>query len=189
MRKAGFCRGGSSEQPLDGVQPPGLQVWGPVRPLSRCRGSLRNPARSSPLRTASRGSQCTGYCLGETTCDTEQVVRRPVDFSPLGIMAPPISTVTLHVISCAAQAASRRLMGHGVASAQPLLTAPRWVGLCLPRPIPVAAGCLTASATQPPPGPAPSGPPSASPPAAPSPGLPDLGASTGQVRDQGDRQR
>lgn len=110
-------------------------------------------------------------------------------------MAPPVSIATVHVISRAAQAASRRLTGHGVASAQPqeglqpLLTAPRWVGLCLPRPIPVAAGCLTASATQPPPGPAPSGPPSASPPAAPSPGLPDLGASTGQVRDQGDRQR
>lgn len=48
--------------------------------LSRCPGSLRNPARSSPLHTASQGSQCVGFCPDETTCNTEETLEgRAVD--------------------------------------------------------------------------------------------------------------
>ena len=73
LRKAGFCQDWSSKQPLDGVQPLGLQVLGPNRSLSRYLGSLRSPAQSSPLCITSRGSPCRGYCPGETTCNTEGV--------------------------------------------------------------------------------------------------------------------
>lgn len=48
--------------------------------LSRCPGSLRNPARSSRLHTASRGSRCVGFCPDETTCNTEETLEgRAVD--------------------------------------------------------------------------------------------------------------
>lgn len=46
-------------------------VWVPGH-ISRCPGSLRNPARSSPLSTASQGSQCADSCPGGTTCNTEE---------------------------------------------------------------------------------------------------------------------
>lgn len=112
----------------------GLRGRGPVRSLSRCLGSLRNPSQSSPPRTASRGSQCTGYCLGETTCDTEQAVRRPGDKTrPLVFSSPwdhgPSHQAPSHHTSVYTQprAAGHHLMGHRGASAEP-----RWV--CGPLP-------------------------------------------------------
>lgn len=41
-------------------------------PLSRCLGSRRNSAQSSPLHRASQVSPCRGWCLGRTTCSTRK---------------------------------------------------------------------------------------------------------------------
>lgn len=66
LRKAGPAM---TKAPRSHSTSPALQVSRSQasQALSRCLGSLRNPAQSNRLRTASRGSQCTGSCPGETT--------------------------------------------------------------------------------------------------------------------------
>lgn len=72
LRKAGPAM---TKAPRSHLTSPALQVSGSraSQALSRCLGSLRNPAQSSRLHTASRGSQCTGSCPGETTCKQKRV--------------------------------------------------------------------------------------------------------------------
>lgn len=60
------------KEPRGGVQPGRGPGCGAPPNLSRCPGSLRNPAQSSPLNTASRGSQCADSCPDGTTCNTEE---------------------------------------------------------------------------------------------------------------------
>lgn len=66
----------------------GVRSWAPPA-LSRCPGSLRNPARSSPLCTASRGRPCVGSCPGETTCNTEDSQGTPGHDPATGSLAWP----------------------------------------------------------------------------------------------------
>lgn len=71
LRKAGAAVPGTQGATWRSPAWQGSGSWA-LTDLSRCPGSLRNPARSSPLSTASRGSQCVDSCPGGTTYNTEE---------------------------------------------------------------------------------------------------------------------
>lgn len=52
------------------------RVPGPLQPLSRYPGSVRNSAQSNPLCTTSRESPYGGCCPAGTTCNTDEALRR-----------------------------------------------------------------------------------------------------------------